>query len=130
MKVNWSRSLFYVGAFSLCLLAALSGGCTTRATAEAQTRAAYLAGENAALEREQASQRTGIVVLGQVQTHEVPWVAGLTLAQALVTANYNGFGNPKRIILIRQGQHTVISARDLLNGQDMPLQPGDMIQIQ
>jgi hypothetical protein len=65
-----------------------------------------------------------------VQNPEVAWTNGLTLAQAIIEANYTGSGNPREIILTRQGQTSRIVPRDLLHGHDVPLQPGDTITIQ
>ncbi len=75
-------------------------------------------------------QRTSVVVIGPVQNPEVTWTNGLTLAQAIIEANYTGSGNPRKIILTRQGQATRVDPRDLLHGHDVPLQPGDNITIQ
>jgi cation transport ATPase len=72
---------------------------------------------------------TDVVVLGNVQKHEVPWVEGLTLAQALATANYLGSHDPQDIIVKRNSVETEISPKDLLNGRDMELKPGDQILV-
>jgi hypothetical protein len=64
-----------------------------------------------------------------VQKSEVPWVEGLTLAQAIATANYTGFHNPKGITITRQGEQASINPKDLLNGHVVPLEPGDTITI-
>ncbi len=104
-------------------------GCVTRAKANADARAAYLAGQKDAFATIAATQRTGIKIFGPVQNIEVPWVEGLTLAQAIATANYTAPGNPKEIILLRRGESATIDPRDLLNGHDVPLEPGDTITL-
>jgi len=70
-----------------------------------------------------------VVVIGPVQNPEVQWTEGLTLAQAILAANCTGHRNPKEIILTRQGETTWIDPKDLLRGNDVPLQPGDTITI-
>jgi hypothetical protein len=75
------------------------------------------------------AQRTSIKVFGPVQNPEVPWVEGLTLAQAVATANYTARGNPHEITLLRRGENASIDPRDLLNGHDVPLEPGDTITL-
>ena len=91
---------------------------------------AYLAGQNAALRQQQADAQTpGVTVIGPVQNPDVPWVEGLTLAQAIATANYLGQYDPKEIILTRDGESAKIAPKMLLNGADVPLEPGDTITI-
>ena len=115
--------LFFV---AILTLAVGSGGCTTHSPSQADVRAAYLAGQRDAYA---AMRRTSVAVIGQVQNPEVQWTDGLTLAQVIVAANYTGHGNPKEISLTRQGETTPIDPKDLLRGNDVPLQPGDTITI-
>ena len=110
------------------LLALVAAGCVTRSQANAQARAAYLAGQKAAL-ASIAGQGQGIVIVGPVEHPNVPWVEGLTLSQAITTANYTGRRNPKTITITRQGEQAVVNPRDLLNGHVVPLEPGDTITI-
>jgi hypothetical protein len=64
-----------------------------------------------------------------VQNPDVPWVEGLTLAQAIATANYLGQHDPKEIIITRQGENAILAPKMLLYGHDVPLEPGDTITI-
>ena len=109
--------------------AALLAGCTTRSAAQANAREAFLAGQNAALRQQQASQLTGVTIRGPVQNPQVPWVAGLTLVQAVATANYLSAQAPKEIIITRQGESAKLDAAVLLNGVQLPLEPGDVIEL-
>jgi hypothetical protein len=104
-------------------------GCVSQSKARADVRAAYLAGQRDAFATIAAAQRTSITVSGPVQNHDVPWVEGLTLAQAIATANYTAIGNPKEIILLRRGESATIDPKDLLKGHDVPLEPGDTITL-
>ncbi|HEX3889858.1 MAG TPA: hypothetical protein VHX90_03315 [Verrucomicrobiae bacterium] len=113
----------------ILLLAAVAGGCTTRSSANARARMAYLAGQNAALRQQQAAQFSGVTILGPVQTSQVPWVEGLTLAQAIATANYLDSQAPKQIIITRDGESATLDAKVLLNGTDIPLEIGDVIEL-
>lgn len=124
------RKIFYVGSASviLALIATLFCGCVTKSKAKAQAQAAYLAGQNAAL-RQQPAQTSGVTVTGPVQNPDVPWVEGLTLSQAIATANYLGQHDPKEIIITRQGESAKIAPKMLLNGADVPLERGDTITI-
>jgi hypothetical protein len=110
------------------LLALVAGGCVTRSQADAQARAAYLAGQKAALDSI-AGQGQGVAIVGPVQYSNVPWVEGLTLSQAITTANYTGHRNPKTITITRQGEQATVNPKVLLNGQVVPLEPGDTITI-
>jgi hypothetical protein len=132
--MSWRRKFFCVGVASAVLLlsATLFCGCVTqsKSKAQAQAQAAYLAGQNAALRQQQAqAQPPGVTVIGPVQNPDVPWVEGLTLAQAIATANYLGQRDPREIIITRQGQSAILAPKMLLNGVDPPLEPGDTITI-
>jgi len=113
---------------SLLVLALAATGCETKSKAGAQARAAYMAGQQAAYQS-LGGAIIDVVVLGNVQKHEVPWVEGLTLAQALATANYLGSQDPQSIILKRNSVETQIDPKQLLNGHDVPLQAGDIISV-
>ena len=115
--------------FAIFLLALAAGGCTTKSRSRAAAQNAFLAGQNAALRQQMASQFSGVTVTGPVQNPQVPWVAGLTLAQAVATANYLGAAEPRNIILTRQGESAKMGAQILLDGPDVPLEPGDAIEL-
>jgi hypothetical protein len=119
-------------AFVLALTlsaAALLAGCTTKSGAQAKAQQAYLAGENAALRQQQAAQFSGVTIVGPVQNSQVPWVAGLTLAQAIATANYLDSHEPGEIIITRQGESAKLDPKVLLRGAQVPLEPGDVIEL-
>jgi Flp pilus assembly protein CpaB len=125
---KFEMRIFYV---ILILAVALAGvaGCVTKSQADAQARAAYLAGERAAYQTIESSQ-TAIVVMGNVQKHQVPWVEGLTLGQALATAVYTGQHDPQEIIVKRNSVEIPVDPRQLLSGQaNMTLQPGDVVSV-
>jgi hypothetical protein len=125
-KVFYFRMKFFV---FILLLAALGGGCMTRSNANMQARTAYLAGQNAGLRQQQAAQFSGVTILGPVQTSQVPWVAGLTLAQAIATANYLDSRAPRQIIITRNGESAALEPKDLLNGAVVPLEAGDVVEL-
>ena len=77
----------------------------------------------------QAAQTSGVTIIGTVQHPQVPWVAGLTLAQAIATANYVGQNEPKQIIITRNGERAAMDAKVLLDGTDIPLEIGDVIEL-
>ena len=113
----------------LLSLAAPFAGCTTKSGAKANAQAAYLAGQNAVLRQQQAQQFPTVTVLGPVEKSSVPWVVGLTLSQAIATANYLDPHAPQEIILTRQGESAKLDPDVLLNGVTIPLEAGDVIEI-
>jgi hypothetical protein len=116
--------------FAAILLFALGvSGCTTRSNADARAQAAYLAGQNAVLRQQQQSQTPSVTIIGPVQNQNVPWVEGLTLAQAIATANYLDSRAPKQIIITRDGESAALDAKVLLNGAVVPLEAGDVIEL-
>jgi hypothetical protein len=112
-------------------LALAAAGCTTKSAARLKEQNAFLAGQNMALQQQAqaAAQAHGVTIIGPVQNPNVPWVAGLTLAQAVATAAYTGTDEPKQIILTRQGESAMLEANVLLNGPDIPLEVGDVIEL-
>ena len=60
---------------------------------------------------------------------DVAWTNNLTLAAALVTANYTGRTDPSEILIIRNGRAIRVDPKQLLSGEDVPLQAGDVIQV-
>jgi hypothetical protein len=122
--------------FSLCgamLLAAMVGGCVSKGKANAQARAAYIAGQQQALVRMQQVQTQGqgpcVTVNGEVRNHVVPWTEGMTLAKALVSADYLGTADPGQILIVHNGIATRVQPAQLLSGADIPLQAGDIVQL-
>ena len=126
--MNGFLKLFCVGGISALLIATSFCGCVTKSQAHAQAQAAYLAGQNDALAK-MAGLGQGIVIVGPVEHPNVPWVEGMTLSQAIATANYTSIHNPKAITITRQGEQASINPKDLLNGHVVPLEPGDTITM-
>jgi hypothetical protein len=116
---------------SVVALLPLVSGCVSKATAQAQARAAYLQGQQQALERMQQSQARGptVTFIGEVRNQLIPWTADLTLARAIVAADYYGQTDPNTIVLIRDGQQTVYDPKKLLQGNDVLLEPRDVVEI-
>jgi len=114
---------------AILILAFASAGCVeTKSKARAQARTAFLAGQNAAL-RQQQQQTASVTVVGPVQNPQVPWVEGLTLAQAIATANYLDSRAPKQIIITRAGESASLDPKVLFNGAVVPLEAGDVITL-
>ena len=126
--MNFRGITVFVLAISLSATALLAG-CTTKSGAQATAQQAFLAGQNAAFKQQQAAQFSGVTIVGPVQNPQVPWVAGLTLAQAIATANYLDSHEPKQIIITRQGENATLDAKILFNGVQVPLEPGDVIEL-
>lgn len=118
--------------FVILIFALAAAGCTTKSTARLREENAYLAGQNTMLRQQQAQaaeQTPGVTVVGAVQHPQVPWVAGLTLTQAIATADYVGAEAPKQIIITRHGESATLDAGVLLNGATIPLETGDVIEL-
>ena len=127
--MGWPQKTICVSGVLALLITPLFCGCVTEAQANARVRAAYLAGQKDAF-ASIAGQGQGVFINGPVQHPNVPWVEGLTLAQAIATANYTSHRNPKGITITRHGGEITVNPRDLLTGHAVPLEPGDKIAIQ
>ncbi len=128
-------SAWFFGA-NLCvvmLLAALAGGCVTKSKAQEEARRAYFAGQQEAMMRMQQaqaqSQGPSVTVVGEVRNRVVPWTEGLTLRQALVAADYYGKNEPSQVIIVQRGIGRRYDLKQVLSGPDMPLEPGDLVQL-
>jgi hypothetical protein len=127
-KMNGFLKLFWVGGISALLMATSFCGCVTQSQARAQEQAAYLAGQRDALAK-MAGVEQAVVIVGPVEHPNVPWIEGLTLSQAIATANYTSRHNPREITITRHGEQATVNPRDLLKGHMVPLEPGDTITI-
>jgi hypothetical protein len=115
--------------FAILILSAAVTGCATGSKARLKEQNAFLAGQNAALRQQQPSQMPSVTIVGPVQNPQVPWVAGLTLVQAIATANYLDAREPKQIIITHYGESATLDANILLNGAPVPLEAGDVIEL-
>jgi hypothetical protein len=125
--------------FSMGLLFCLAvSGCASKAKQQAQVRRAYAAGEQAAraqMERAEKAQQqlaadSQIRFLGAVRNPVLTWEPGLTLARAFVEAEYEKTGTPRAITIYRNNEPLDIDPQELLQGEDYPLFPGDIVHIQ
>ena len=112
----------------LCVLAISITGCTTKSAANAQAQKAYIAGQRQAFEQALQSQ-SSVTILGPVRNQHIPWTEDLTLAKALVAAEFYSRTNPSEILIVRQGRAIPVDVTQLLAGQDVPLQAGDLVNI-
>ena len=118
---------------SVALLAVLLGlglgsGCVSKSKAEAKARAAFWAGQQQAAQQ-LAARGPFVTFVGEVRNPQIPWTADLTLAKALVAAEYFGARDPSEILLVRGGEEMRIDPSKLLEGEDIPLQPRDVIEL-
>jgi len=122
----------------LLIVSVAAAGCTTNRSARLAQQNAYLAGQNEALRQQLAQQQQqaqdaaalpSVTIMGPVQNTHVPWVAGLTLAQAIATANYLDANPPTQIVITRNGESATVSPSVLYNGPDVPLESGDIVEL-
>jgi hypothetical protein len=133
MNTRWSVWLLL---FALAL-----SGCVTKSKAAAQARAAYLAGQQEAVARlqqqsqqpsqlqRQPGQLLNVTIYGDVKNPIVPWTPGLTLAGAILAAGYSDSAAPTAIHIVRNGVAMAVDPKALATGADVPVQPGDLVQI-
>lgn len=116
------KFLFVILILVLCVC-----GCASKSKLKQQN--AFLAGQNQLLQRQLQSQTPSVAVIGPVKNSQVPWVVGLTLAQAIATADYLNPQAPKEIVITRNGENATLNPDVLLRGTDIPLEPGDIITL-
>ena len=119
---------FFAIALSLIVL---PGGCVSKSKAQLQAQMAYLAGQRDGLKQAHQQSLSGpsVTFIGPVNNSVVKWTEGLTLGQALVTAVYTSTADPAKIIIRRNNGEIQFDPKRLLQGEDLPLQPGDIIGL-
>jgi hypothetical protein len=117
----------------LCLAVVAGAGCVSEKKEQLEARRAYVAGQEQAMQaamRARQDQGPVVFVQGQVRSPAVPWEEGMKLSQAIVTAEYTGFMNPRLIRVLRNGQVAgEFKGIDLLHHEDMELENGDTVLI-
>jgi len=113
----------------LIALAIVLTGCTTRSKANARAREAFVAGQRAGLAQADDARRTSIRMIGPVRQPEIAWTEGLTLVRAIAAAGYSDARDPRAIVIIRQRERIPCDPQALLRGDDLPLEPGDTVEI-
>ena len=121
------RAIFKV--WGMLLVAVALGGCVSKGKANAQARAAFMAGQQQAMARMQQAQVPSVTINGEVRNHVVPWTEWLTLANAVLAADYCGAKDPGQLLIVHNGIATHFDPKQLLSGVDIPLQPGDIVQL-
>jgi hypothetical protein len=114
----------------LVVATACLAGCVSKSKAKMQAKEAYMAGQQQAMSRLMQSHGGPTVsIIGPVRAPSVAWTEGMTVAKAIVAAGYEGKGEPRQIVILRNGYAIPVEAKQLLSGEDVPLQAGDMLQI-
>ena len=112
----------------LVLLDLSMTGCVSKSKSDSKARAAFLAGQQQAVQQLQPPGPS-VTVIGEVKNKLLPWAMDLTLAKALLAAEYYGAQDPAQIIIIREGQIILVDPRRLLEGEDIPLLPRDIVEV-
>jgi hypothetical protein len=111
------------------LFALALNGCATKATVRHEAEKAFIEAQQRA-QAEQESQQPAVWFRGDVRNQRVTWTEGLTLAQALIAAQYTFNWDPHIITVTRQGEVHPVNPRRLLRGQEDPLlEPGDVVEV-
>ena len=124
MKDQPSNRVLWFATALACLC-----GCATKPDARRQNEAAFQAGQQQALQQLYEAKFPVVTVLGPVRNPKLDCTKDLTLARAIIAAEYQGTGDPREIILHRGNEETHITTKELLAGRDWPLQGGDRIEI-
>lgn len=121
------RHAAFLGLLLVAQLA-LGPGCTTRARARAEAERAFRAGEQRGSVITAARDKS-ISFTGPVANPLVPWADGLTLARAILAAKWTPAQAPRSIVLKRGDDQLEITPGQLLSGNDIPLEPGDVVEL-
>ena len=115
--------------FLLLLPLVAISGCVSTSKAKAQARAAFQAGRQQVLQQQIQAQTQVVLIRGDVKNPVVPWKDGLSLANAILAAEYQSRVDPREIVVTRKGESFRLDPNELLHGADMTLEPGDVVDI-
>jgi hypothetical protein len=107
----------------------MGAGCVTKGEAKAEAQKAYFAGQQQAMMRMSQPHQPVVTFIGPVRNPTVQWSQDLTLAKAIVAAGYEAKADPQQIMIVRNGQAIPVDPKKLLEGEDIPLVAGDLVQI-
>lgn len=118
------QSCWVVGLVALAV-----SGCVSKSKSRLDAERAYMEGQQRVL-AEQSAQQPVVWFRGDIRNPRVPWTEGLSLAQALLAAQYTWNWDPRFITVTRNGETHPINPKRLLRGEEDPvLEPGDVIEI-
>ena len=116
-------------------LALVAAGCTTKSASRERAQTAFYRGQAAALADQLAAKAppktppNTVAIIGPVKVSALKWTPDLTLVKTIVAAEYIPEGEPGQIVIVRNGIQIPVSAAQLLNGDDVPMQPGDVVEL-
>jgi hypothetical protein len=111
------------------MVAVTSSGCVSKSKSRLDAERAFVEGQQRVLAEELARQ-PAVWFQGDIRNARVSWSEGLTLAQALLAAQYTWSWDPRFITVTRNGEVHPINPKRLLRGEEDPLlEPGDVIEV-
>jgi len=116
-----------VWLLAVIIAALATSGCKSQKVKGQPPPPAYA--DPAAMQEAMRRAQMVVQVRGAVRNPVIPWSEDLTLAGALVEADYVGRWDPLSVTVTRGRKVHRISAAGLLSGRDMFLEPGDVIDI-
>lgn len=111
-------------------LLTLGAGCVTQKTAALREEEAFAQGAREGMVSAKEPSEDWIIVQGDVRNIAIPWKEDLTLAEAILQAEYTGRRDPRFLrIISADGEIINIDPKTLLYGEDYFLKKGDLIEI-
>jgi len=128
-KEGWSSRVRAVGVLILVATILAGTGCVSKKKAQSAVRrqAEVIAMQQAWIARNQGP--APVTVLGDVRNHQIAWSDDLTLARALLEAQWLNRNDPRRIIVLRGADRFSVDPDELTDGVDYALEPGDRLEI-
>lgn len=114
----------------LLILTVSLSGCMSKSRAHREAQAAFFKGRESARQEQLALQQPVVHFQGFFKQTTIPWHENLTLAEAILEAEFTRNWQPQEIMVQRRGRTHRIPARDMLSGRNNPvLEPGDLVEI-
>jgi hypothetical protein len=111
------------------MLALVLSGCASSQPDPAEEKRAFDAGLAEAFAMLQESGIEIVRIVGPFERPVVQWRPDMTLAQVILAAGYLDTRDPAQIFILRQGTAIPVDPSELLNGQDTPVESGDVVHV-
>ena len=128
MRLN-GTILPVLSGMAITLVALALAGCASKDHKTTEAQRHFSAGQEETFAMLQRSGIEVIRVTGPFQRPVVLWRQEMTLAQVILEAGYLEPGDPNQIIIQRGPTTLPIDPAILLRGEDVPVEPRDVIHV-
>jgi hypothetical protein len=128
MRFGWMKQSLPI-LLTLVGIMAMPVGCTTSARDPTEAQRHFMAGQEEAFAMIQRSGIRIVRIIGPVQRPVIEWQQDMTVAEVILAAGYLETSDPSQILIQRGAQFFEVDLTQLLAGESVPIEPGDVIRV-